>query len=329
MDSRLPFPRINYMLGQNYYYVPQCTWAYEDCVGMQWPGPYGSAIENVLYTLSDPLQTENLTACLLRNLQPCGPPTDTVESKLLAENLAKMPAEILDNILAMMGSDLPRVSSYLLPQAIWKEQLKAGSNGLLPWLWDIEPDLVDEKDAEAYGAGFEWDWELLVRQLTRGVDFGVRPEIPKDQPIGWRFKDFASTGYHSDLEHVPSGLHNRRRIWQLLEEMFVGDGLPWPRENEPVKERLTPLFWDKSGRILPSPIWIPLLDFGYDKSHNDRVFHRRLGGEVYRVEGLSKYPLQYWQKQGDKSSDTDKATFEQSATVQEIYGVLRSLGYPV
>ncbi|KAL4406424.1 hypothetical protein CABS03_12825 [Colletotrichum abscissum] len=79
---------------------------------------------------------------------------------MLTDNLSKLPTEILDNILAAMGRDMPPESSHQLPQRLWKDQLKAGSRGLLPWLWDIDPACVDAKDSELCpgGESFEWDW---------------------------------------------------------------------------------------------------------------------------------------------------------------------------
>ncbi|KAI3556944.1 hypothetical protein CABS02_02951 [Colletotrichum abscissum] len=145
------------------------------------PGCIGLVLILLLYLLyTIPLEIEELTSCLLQNLRTGrSEVTRTKKGTMLTDNLSKLPTEILDNILAAMGRDMPPESSHQLPQRLWKDQLKAGSRGLLPWLWDIDPACVDAKDSE----------------LCPGA-------------------------------HVPGGLHNRRRIWQLLEEMFVGDTLP-------------------------------------------------------------------------------------------------------
>ncbi|GKT50804.1 uncharacterized protein ColSpa_10985 [Colletotrichum spaethianum] len=324
-------PQVNYMLANHGYYVPQCDCIYD---GMDWSGPYTSPRANLFH--------------------PCRSQVAlTAEADKLAKNLARMPTEIMETIFEYMGRDLPRLSSRLVSQKIWKEHLKAACRGvgLLPWLWDINTALVDAKDAELCpgGPGFEWDWELLARQLSRGVDYGVRPDCPKDvypypawfdSPLTWHM---VCTGSHTDLAHVPAGLHNRRRIWQLLEEMFVGDAIPWParqhcwwRRKNHVREKCMPLWWDKSGNVLPSPIWIPsiyLTWYADPESHPEAIFLRRLGGEVYAFKGKSR--LQYWQEDAKENSDCALTVDEagevkpRPATVEEIYAVLRPLGYPV
>ncbi|KAF4827875.1 hypothetical protein CGCTS75_v007861 [Colletotrichum tropicale] len=237
---------------------------------------------------------------------------------------------------------MPRISSRLVPQPLWKEQLKAGCQGLLPWLWDVEPALIDAKDAEPCPGSpeFEWDWELLFRQLSRGIDYGkITEPIDRHRVEDLRQVDLvfdkACTGYSTDMQYVPAGLHNRRRVWQLLEEVFVGDALPWETTvvsgyasttHIPAIEDCVPLWWNKSGdQILSEPIWIPSIN-------NIDAFRRRLGGEVYILERYAG--LQYWQKpsliaQHETSGDETETPDVHGASVEEIYSVLRPLGYPV
>ncbi|KAF6784880.1 hypothetical protein CSOJ01_15684 [Colletotrichum sojae] len=319
---------------------PVPGWAWKEVSGVEWPGPYKSARSNMFFALGrSPLDVENLTDCLLRNLQPCKSDISlSDEAARLSGSLGRMPPEIIDNILANMGRELPRLSSRLLPQRLWKEQLQAGSKGLLPWLWDIDPSLIDVKDAETCpgGSEYEWDWELLVRQLSRGVDYGARPGLPDHvEP------DYICTGYSTDLAHVPAGLHNRRRVWQLLEEMFVGDSIPWQKahidfwrsgDTKPRKKSVR-LWWSKSGEMMSSPVWIPSL-YIYEADDyrmampQASAFVRKLGGEVCARKGKSR--PQYWQLDagGPSSGETEGAEMK-PATVEEIYAVLRPLGYPV
>ncbi|KAF0328300.1 hypothetical protein GQ607_004452 [Colletotrichum asianum] len=228
---------------------------------------------------------------------------------------------------------------HVIPQALWKEQLKAGSHGLLPWLWDVEPALIDAKDTEPCPGGpeFESDWELLFRQLSRGIDYGdITEPIDRNRVEDLRQVDLvfdkACTGYSTDMQYVPAGLHNRRRVWQLLEEMFVGDTLPWKTtivstfggtRHIPAIENCVPLWWTKSGdQILSEPIWIPSIN-------NIHAFSRSLGGKVQGNAGF-----QYWQKpsqgsQQETSEDDAETSDDHGASIEEIYSVLRSLGYPV
>ncbi|KAL0944774.1 uncharacterized protein CTRU02_202661 [Colletotrichum truncatum] len=343
-------------LAVNGYYLPDCNWGQRECPGMEWPGPYASPRANLFYSIGrNPFEIENLTECLLKNLQSCRTQVNfTADFAKVAKNLARMPGEIMNAIFANMGQNLPRLSSRLVAQMFWKEQLKAGSHGLLPWLWDIDAALIDDKDAQPCPEGddFEWDWELLVRQLSRGVDYGVRPGLPEDTLPEPRWEedsekstwDTICTGYHTDLVHVPAGLHNRRRIWQLLEEMFVGDALPWPRVTpfwetsyvHPPEKNFIPLWWNKSGEILSSPIWLPSINFASWDAPSGwygglTTFRRRLGGDIYVFRNKSN--LQYWQINIDEKSrgkpTTGDAAKIRPATVEEIYAVLRPLGYPV
>lgn len=66
----------------------------------------------------------------------------------------------------------------------------------LPWLWDIDIALIQEKQRSG-----TWDWELLVQQLSE-------PAIhePSDTTLT-----------------LPVGLRNRRRIWHCIEEARVDD----------------------------------------------------------------------------------------------------------
>ncbi|MCJ1329976.1 hypothetical protein MMC10_006657 [Thelotrema lepadinum] len=67
---------------------------------------------------------------------------------------------------------------------------------LIPWLWDLDADLVLEKQ----GSG-SWDWVDLHARLT---DFKIHE--PSDKSID-----------------IPLALRNRRRIWRLLEEARIHD----------------------------------------------------------------------------------------------------------
>ncbi|KAF0323834.1 hypothetical protein GQ607_008806 [Colletotrichum asianum] len=319
-------------------------WAFDNRAYASSTQPWPT-LTQVLQTLgSSPLEIDGLTECLLKNLQQCRSKVHFASdhaARLMAD-LAAMPTEVLDQTCTLMGSDLPRVSSRVLAQKIWKNTLKAGRRGLLPWLWDIDPTLIDAKDAESCpgGSDFEWDWELLVRQLSRGVDYGLRLDRPKRGEL--LVHQMATTGYHSDLFHVPPGLHNRRRIWQLVEEMFVGDTLPYPGRasrdgSQPPQKECFPLCWSKSGDILPSPVWLPSIEMG--------GYLRKIGGGIYEYEG-QRSP-QYWQlgtdsdeknhEEEDKQEHNKEAENKDGgedgqalpASLEEIYSKLRPLGYPV
>ena len=146
-----------------------------------------------------------------------------------------------------------------------------------------------------------------------------------------------TTGYHNDLEHVPPGLLNRRRIWQLLEEVFVGDFIPQTVSSDQgpkwvIKDYIA-LPWSKSGDVLDSPKWIPSFDL--------KPYVRRTDGEVYIIRDMVR-PMQYWQDPGgfwkeqfkylstDYTGDTNsRMRPPDGAPAKDVNRVLSKLRYPV
>ncbi|KAI1407359.1 hypothetical protein F5Y13DRAFT_206389 [Hypoxylon sp. FL1857] len=336
----------NYTLVDNEFYMPSWSWWFDSleaehnlfyrlqiaCAG--WPGPSDDIpLVNYVHTFgSNPLEIENLTENILLNIRECrrNAPLDR-EAEAFRGRLNSLPAELSDAICAEISSprDLPRITTRILPQSFWKNLLKART--ALPWLWDIDLDLIDTKAAEPCpgGSDFEWNWELLVRQLSRGVDFGIRADGPR--PPHYRYDRFSETnrstewfrtctGYSDDLAHVPAGLHNRRRIWQLLEEMFVGDRLPHPNEfHRESREHCLVMPWTKSGDIADEPTWVP--------SIWNKHLYRMIGGRICEIENLEWFDRpesQYWQASRQLGQG-----LAEIAPVGEIYEVLRKKGYPV
>lgn len=58
-----------------------------------------------------------------------------------------------------------------------------------------------------------------------------------------------------DRLRVPNGLRNRRRIWQLVEGMFVGDVLPVARGGRP--QPTMPKYWDEDGEPVYPILRVP------------------------------------------------------------------------
>ncbi|KAI0179935.1 hypothetical protein GGR52DRAFT_529048 [Hypoxylon sp. FL1284] len=339
----------NYTLGSTCWYLPrEYFWEsgeyYEDESGeskAQWPGPTNDAEFNLLYTfLGDPVEIENMTDEILSNLKPCRRQIGEAKANNLGSQLAALPDDIYHIILSHFRSfrDLPREAVYALPQHFWKNELMLAGGGLLPWLWDIDPNKVESKANEPCPGGddFEWNWELLVRQLSCMVDGGIRPDVPEDTESSDHLREqfkcvedlWGFNGYGTVLELVPRGLDNRRRIWQLLEEMFVGDQLPlagellWDNTLCLPRQDCVQLPWTKEGALKESAIWLPSIN-----THNGGAFLRRIGGQVYRKP--KRCPMQYWQtaefrRNGGEGCDEPV----KPASVPEILEVIRKLGYP-
>ncbi|KAF4968099.1 hypothetical protein FSARC_4460 [Fusarium sarcochroum] len=149
------------------------------------------------------------------------PPAST-SSRLFQERLDSLPQELKDKIISHLGCGLvTEVSNHLLPQSYWKQLLVQ-----IPFLWDLDADKVQQFPDIP---GKEWDWERLVRQLMTG---------PTDSTIVSQEKswDGARTkvwSYKRAGLDVPLGLTNRRRIWQILDDMD-------PKELDVLDD---PLFW--------------------------------------------------------------------------------------
>lgn len=251
--------------------------------------------------------------------------------------LSNLPDDVWNIILGHLVQlrDFPLSVEHVLPQSFWKEQLKAGSSGVVPWLWDIDPSLIEAKASELCDdPSTEWNWELLVRQLTANVKLGLKDDFREDlkpqltmnpsyaSDSEWNDVAYVGTGYHTIMTHVPPGLHNRRRIWQLVEEMFVGDMIPQPPVNQgPVnwgpEEKFVQLYWTKSGELRDEPIWIPSM-------YLDQ-FCRKTSGRTYTIRGKAK--LQYWQYEDDDPRKPDPSAV--AATREEVAEVLKKLGYPL
>ncbi|KAI0399270.1 hypothetical protein F4802DRAFT_590282 [Xylaria palmicola] len=340
--------KSNYELGSSYWYRPYWDfWELGDYYEggnskARWPGPTNDAEFNVLYTfLSDPMEIRNLTETLLANLEPYRHDADDTEARQLRAHLLNLPEDILHIILSHLRTcrELPRTPTYTLPQSFWKDELMRAGKGLLPWLWDIEPNKVNSKASEPCPGedDLKWNWELLVRQLSRGVDGGIRPDVPEhidvyassDSREQYKFTEdlWTFTGPADDIEYVPKGLHNRRRVWQLLEEMFVGDHLPVAGESYRDSEQLllteqcVELPWTKQGGLRESAVWLPVIQ-------TNKAFVRRSGGAVYAI--ANKARLQYWQTREFRMLHGEEWEEPvEPASVVEILKVIRKLGYPV
>ncbi|VUC34393.1 unnamed protein product [Clonostachys rosea] len=114
---------------------------------------------------ADPIEVPKLTESILDNLEPCVSSTQSDET-----------------------------SNNIIDQDWWFNKLIAKED--IPWIWDLDEDQVRKK--QRTGA---WDWELLIKKLSR-------PDIyrPEDETL-----------------RLPLGLRNRRRIWRCIEEARLGD----------------------------------------------------------------------------------------------------------
>jgi hypothetical protein len=115
------------------------------------------------------------------------------------------PNEITDHIRSFMQGPLPLECTYLMPQSQWAEVFFR-----IPFLWDLDMETIREKTGSKEDLE-KWNWEKLTRQImSRAHSAGTGAKYEDDENI-W---DHSKIGLD-----VPGGLTNRRRIWQVLEEM--------------------------------------------------------------------------------------------------------------
>jgi hypothetical protein len=157
------------------------------------------------------MEIEGLSVAILRQLKTFQPDGEVGwESQSSAVNQTatrpvRAPSQDADVARMILGTsrDLPLPPSRRLLPSIWRSILLS-----TPWLWDLDADAVKTWEANgALGSGWEWDWELLVRQLT---------ETAKGDGAGHVLL------YDQTMPSLPPGLRNRRRIWQLVGDMQAG-----------------------------------------------------------------------------------------------------------
>ncbi|KAF4343533.1 hypothetical protein FBEOM_2559 [Fusarium beomiforme] len=164
----------------------------------------------------DPLNIPCLTDALISNLERVD--VATTDQKFIT-NFNNLPREIEDIIVSLLrDANMSLECTYHIPQSHWKETLLQ-----VPFLWDIEKMVIEKKDQEGMSGGFEWNWEKLVRQVMSEVSVPEKKnEIdPDDEEYDEEVED--AWNYQKVGLNVPPGLTNRRRIWQVLVEMYPND----------------------------------------------------------------------------------------------------------
>ncbi|KAK8036549.1 hypothetical protein PG991_001686, partial [Apiospora marii] len=204
-----------------------------------------------MQSLEDPTTTPDLTDMLLSDVRRVESEAVHQEAQSFRQAFMSLPLELRENILEFLSAcdDLHSFCTRLLPQEVWRDMLLGKK--FLPFLYDIDDAAVLRcvQETEGKAGNKQVDWESLVRSLSRGAWAsrdcrGPPPPYDGDEDGGgW---DPRTGYYYCDLP-APTGLRNRRRIWQLAEEMFVGDVLPSKSSGASV-----PRYWDEYGeRVYP------------------------------------------------------------------------------
>ncbi|KAH6876727.1 hypothetical protein B0T10DRAFT_585112 [Thelonectria olida] len=152
----------------------------------------------------DPLLVPDLTAKLLSNLEQVD-----ASSSPFAANFASLPPEVRDMIDPLVLRVPVNIEcNYRMPQAYWKEIFFQ-----IPFLWDLDKEVIASKLSTDL-AGKEWNWEKITRQVLSPPKVAALSEDEiSHEP--WDYKEVGLL--------VPDGLTNRRRIWQICEDMYPND----------------------------------------------------------------------------------------------------------
>ncbi|KAI8648304.1 hypothetical protein NCS56_01514700 [Fusarium sp. Ph1] len=187
--------------GTGRYFVPySCIIRYGD----EWDG----------WWEDDPIVIPDLTTQLLSNLEPVSRTTGPLPSKFMQQfkgRLMTLPQELKNQLVSLLQENPVCLNcNYLMPQYLWKQAFLQ-----IPFLWDLHTKLVLEKAGSEPSETEEWNWEKITRQV-------LSPAQPPS-PISYASKKGYVWDYDKVGLRVPPGFTNRRRIWQIVEEMWPND----------------------------------------------------------------------------------------------------------
>ncbi|KAF4454838.1 hypothetical protein F53441_2708 [Fusarium austroafricanum] len=157
----------------------------------------------------DPFHIPNLTSRLLENLSSCH--MDCRRERSQFQNmLGNLPKELVDEVIGhILSGSMTEHSTDLMPQRFWKQIFIQ-----IPFLWDLDVEQVEKFPDFPADRQREWDWEDLVRTLVCGPRRKQWLECEVCQSSSFYLWDYNHVGLD-----VPPGLTNRRRIWQVLQDM--------------------------------------------------------------------------------------------------------------
>ncbi|EKJ72029.1 hypothetical protein FPSE_07771 [Fusarium pseudograminearum CS3096] len=148
----------------------------------------------------NPVDIPNLTADLMSNLERID---STPDSKLFE----LLPNEMKNHVCSyLQDEELSLDCNYLMPQYMW-----AGMFFRITFLWDLDTRVVYDKTGSSKLDLENLNWEKLTRQVMSRAESSLGVQSGADEENAW--------GYSKVGLNVPGGFTNRRRIWQVLEEM--------------------------------------------------------------------------------------------------------------
>ncbi|RSL51451.1 hypothetical protein CEP54_011417 [Fusarium duplospermum] len=184
----------------------------------------------------NPINIPDLTSQLISNLERISRTTTPVplnnSTQDFKDRLAALPPEIQNELVPwfQMGAVSPDCN-YLMPQSVWKQIFFQ-----IPYLWDLDTEQVLNKTCSEPSETEEWNWEKITRQV-------LSPAQPSDRAYEGDEKAYLWSHERVGL-HVPPGFTNRRRIWQILEEMWPNDVGIDPGSWPPIEPKVKKDVWE-------------------------------------------------------------------------------------
>ncbi|KAF5538996.1 hypothetical protein FPHYL_12372 [Fusarium phyllophilum] len=191
-------PSLPFSVGLGRYFVPSRTIRY---------GNYGDD-----WWDENPITIPNLSTLLIANLKPEENVSGRLPKNLIGfkKRFGCLPQELKDLTCSFLHRDqLPLECTYIMPQSMWKQVFFQ-----VPFLWDLDTKEIHDKTSAGDLNTQNWDWEKITRQVMSPA------EIPRYGVIG---DDSGAWSFDKVGLKVPGGFTNRRRIWQILEEMYPND----------------------------------------------------------------------------------------------------------
>ncbi|KAF4991476.1 hypothetical protein FGRMN_7787 [Fusarium graminum] len=174
-------------LGFERYYVPYCCIEYW---GGEWEGWWNE----------DPIVIPDLTSRLLSNLE-------RLDKSSVETSTGALPEDIKDHAHTYFYDiQFSLQNNRKISQSSWKEIFVQ-----IPFLWDLDIEAVNSKTGSNMKDIENWNWEKLTRKVMSSPHPSPRDASNHNADGIWSYDDVGL--------HVPGGFTNRRRIWQILEDM--------------------------------------------------------------------------------------------------------------
>ena len=122
--------------------------------------------------------------------------------------------------------------TYLIPQCRWKQAFIQ-----IPFLWDLEIEIIERKDQEATTGRFEWNWEKLARQMLAEFPIFREDEKLKDQQAttglfrrSWRklkrktLSKFSTSRVDEDSDYKPYSQWNHHTAGRSVPRVLSIEG---------------------------------------------------------------------------------------------------------